>query len=237
MKKRDFLVFQGQNLKDEEKAVESIFVSMLKVLEIGGFDPKDSLVQMTALKQATEFWNKMKSDVEKAGVSKNIENLFNQSKKKTAISHLNSIVITHEEFSNLIILSDKIGYKHSLEVIELIPQDLENKKMPHLLHWDGSGEPYYEGETDMTTGELKRVITERKVMHVHFFQKETNWHCFYFTFKDIKGEHHNVEHMHYLSHLWTLDQNQVISNLRQKRHAQLGEHVKYKDAERKPFSF
>jgi hypothetical protein len=44
---------------------------------------------------------------------------------------------------------------------------------------------------------------EEKRVVAHMFSKGAKWHCFFFDFSDILGEHHAGPHLHYLSHRWT----------------------------------
>lgn len=233
-RKREFIVFKGRGLPDDQKAVQGMFTTILKYFEALGLNPEDQDVQIAAMQKAIQTWEDMKAEVEKEGPSPFIIKLFLAEGKRDALQITKNLKITHHEFSNLVILSNKIGYSHSQETIEILPPDLENRQIPSLLHWNGKDDLYHEGETDLSEGELKRLISERKVMHVHSFEKEDIWHCFYFTYSDIQGKHfQNLEHVHYISSLWTKSKEAVRENLKQKRHAQWGTHITYVHPDKK----
>ena len=155
--------------------------------------------------------------------------LINADTKNAATKLCKEITITHEQFSDFIQLSQEDGYEHELLRSEFLPNGIQKEEMPNLVHYEEGKEVYVGGETNLSEGQLKSAITQRKRIHVHFFDKNDDWHCFYFTFSDVKGDHWNEqEHIHYISKLWTLSKEAVKEALlSERRHRQVGEHVKY----------
>lgn len=59
------------------------------------------------------------------------------------------------------------------------------------------------GATEMSDGELRALLEQRKVVQARVYHKDNHWHCFYFTFKGLAGLESGVmgskPHYHYLS--------------------------------------
>ncbi len=59
------------------------------------------------------------------------------------------------------------------------------------------------GETDMSDGEMRGILEQRKVLQARVYHKGNIWHCFYFTFRGLAGAEPGVfggvPHYHYLS--------------------------------------
>jgi len=53
---------------------------------------------------------------------------------------------------------------------------------------------------------VRSLFEFRKQNHVHLFEAEKEWHCFYFSYGDIEDSKKNHwkggPHIHYTSHLW-----------------------------------
>lgn len=84
------------------------------------------------------------------------------------------------------------------------------------------------GRTTLSPSQLERVITQRKNIHAHLFEKQAQWHCFYFTFNDVQGSHGSMgSHIHYISSLWRLDLKKIWSEFEKKDHPWQGVHIPY----------
>lgn len=59
------------------------------------------------------------------------------------------------------------------------------------------------GDTNMTDGEMRALLEQRKVVQARIYHKGNIWHCFYFTFKGLNGLESGMmgskPHYHYLS--------------------------------------
>jgi hypothetical protein len=64
------------------------------------------------------------------------------------------------------------------------------------------------------------------------FTKGAKWHCFFFDYDDIGGEHHTGPHVHYLSHRWAvpgLERETVWAAFEERRQSLPREHISYID--------
>ena len=71
------------------------------------------------------------------------------------------------------------------------------------------------GPTEMTDGEMRALLEQRKVVQARVYHKGEHWHCFYFTYKGLAGEESGAmgvkPHYHYLSDKYGLTR-QTLEN-------------------------
>lgn len=95
------------------------------------------------------------------------------------------------------------GYLLDIYHEEKYPQKFNEKRHPLLFHRKEDGTIEKMGTTDMTEGEMRALLEQRKVIQARVYHKNKNWHCFYFTFKGLAGEESGLmgskPHYHYLS--------------------------------------
>ncbi len=137
------------------------------------------------------------------------------------------MTLHQSEFSNMVYLSKSLGYDHTLEIIELIPEKFPKDKIPSFIHYNRDGEIVVNEPTPLTDGELKEIVLMRRVMHIHLLESSQAWHCFFFTFRDIQGEHWSDCHLHYISSLWGKSKESTLIDLRGRSHNVRSEHVKF----------
>ena len=96
-----------------------------------------------------------------------------------------------------------LGYLLDVYHEEKHPVKFDAKKHPYIIKENEDGSVETIGVTDMTEGEMKALLQQRKVVQARIYHKDTTWHCFYFTFKGLAGEESGVmgskPHYHYLS--------------------------------------
>lgn len=99
--------------------------------------------------------------------------------------------------------SQELGYLLDIYHEEKYPVKFEEKKKPvaYSMEEDGSIETI--GFTEMTEGEMRSLLEQRKVVQARIYHKGEHWHCFYFTLKGLAGEESGMmgakPHYHYLS--------------------------------------
>ena len=95
------------------------------------------------------------------------------------------------------------GYLLDIYHEEKYPEKFNEKRHPLLFHRKEDGTIEKMGTTDMTEGEMRALLEQRKVIQARVYHKNSNWHCFYFTFKGLAGEENGFmgskSHYHYLS--------------------------------------
>ena len=232
MTRSKFLVFDSKGSDPDETGLMIHVETAHQLLLASGF-PDDEITAAAAHEFGLKNWKRMADEIKNRGISSGIKRLLAAKDKSEATRVCSEIEISHSDFSDFIVLSRAEKFKHSLRTFEIIPEDLKGKKLPKLVHLKKTGELHIEGDTELTEGQLKHLIQNRKNMHVHIFDLDKVWHCFYFTFGDLKGNHWTSQHLHYFSHLWTYSREKIYENLSQKRHSQTGEHIKYSLTEEK----
>lgn len=99
--------------------------------------------------------------------------------------------------------AQELGYLLDIYHEEIYPEKFDEKKKPvaYSKKEDGSIETI--GHTEMTEGEKRALLEQRKVVQARIYHKGEHWHCFYFTFKGLAGEESGVmgakPHYHYIS--------------------------------------
>lgn len=95
------------------------------------------------------------------------------------------------------------GYLLDIYHEEKYPEKFNEKRHPLLFHRKEDGTIEKMGTTDMTEGEMRALLEQRKVIQARVYHKNSNWHCFYFTFKGLAGEENGFmgskSHYHYFS--------------------------------------
>lgn len=96
-----------------------------------------------------------------------------------------------------------MGYLLDVYHEEKYPVKFDQKKHPCVLNQTDDGTMETLGETDMTEGEMRAFLEQRKVVQARIYHRNNHWHCFYFTFKGLAGEESGMmgskPHYHYLS--------------------------------------
>ena len=115
--------------------------------------------------------------------------------------------------------AQELGYKLDIYHIETIPSIYENKQKPMLFmeHKDGAVEKM--GETNMSDGQLKAILDQRKVIQARIYHKDSIWHCFYYTFKSLNGQEPgdlgSKPHYHYLSNKFGMCIEYILERIKQ----------------------
>ena len=95
------------------------------------------------------------------------------------------------------------GYLMDIYHEEKYPEKFNEKKHPVLFHQKEDGTIEKMGQTEMTDGEMRAMLEQRKVIQARVYHKGNIWHCFYFTYKGLAGKEVGLmglkPHYHYLS--------------------------------------
>ena len=166
-------------------------------------------------------------DVEDEGYCKRVENvevhenflkLLETTRKKDQITLLKGMSITPQQLMSFIFKSYKdYNYLYSRYTFENLSKDLYDKKTPKFAAILNDGTIETIGDTDLTTGQVKKMITERKVIIAHLFDRGNDWHCLFTTYNSIGGkENHNngQPHYHYFSSAFGIKRDEFIESMR-----------------------
>lgn len=100
-------------------------------------------------------------------------------------------------------LAQEIGYLLDVFHIEIIPRVFQYKKLPMCFTQENDGSFRKIGTTDLSEGEMRGILEQRKVLQMRVYHRESTWHCFYFTHRGLAGKepgtYGSVPHYHYIS--------------------------------------
>lgn len=199
-------------IHDQEGVIQAnvdIYKSYLEAMGIKITPEVERYIFTYCCKQQEEFDRQTALE----GISDSVITLFSFKKKRETVKFCRGIAVTEHELFLLAHNCLQIGFKHKSKFTEFIPQvrkvldsdiaDMKNGKPRQFLM------------------KVSRIIEERKRYHVHLFERGSEWHCFYFTYRDMdtgKGSHwRHGSHIHYISYLWpNLKKRQVWDSFKQR---------------------
>lgn len=142
------------------------------------------------------------------------ENLSN----KDRIKLLKNVSITPTDILWLNKETQEMGYLLDIYHEEKYPGKFDDRKHPLLFHKKKDGTIEKMGPTDMTEGEMRALLEQRKVVQARVYHKGNTWHCFYFTYKGLAGEESGImgskPHYHYLSDKSGIKWDELVSRIR-----------------------
>ena len=178
-------------------------------------------------KLTTDFYVKLaKEEIEKEKfwetkegieVPENFLKLLETTRKKDQVSLLKGLSINPDQLISLIFKSfNDHHYLYSRYRFENLPKDLDDKKRPKVADISKEGVIKTVGETELTEGQVKKMINERKVIIAHFFDRGDDWHCLFITYNSIDGRenHKNGQpHFHYISSAFGITRDDFIKSM------------------------
>jgi hypothetical protein len=158
-----------------------------------------------------------------------IATIFAFTRKKDLERHIENIVITRDDLARASYSSDLSGYSHQLKSFEYIPQTIKDK-IPDV------GGLLSSGDIKKAVGITNGIFGSRRLSFAHLFEKESEWHIFYFDHRDISEDAENHwkfgAHIHFVNHLWAnLKKDEVWDSLAGRSNKAYGAHIRYKKYE------
>ena len=96
-----------------------------------------------------------------------------------------------------------LGFLLNIYHEEKSPEKFKEKNIPLLIHKKKDNDIEKMGTTDMTEGEMRALLEQRKIIQARIYHKNNVWHCFYFTYKGLAGNESGLmggkPHYHYFS--------------------------------------
>jgi len=214
-------------VKDEEGAILADAEIYKATLQANGIVVTPEIEQQILLllrKRQAEFDQQVSS----LGIPDRLKTLLEFTKKSKAVAYCKSIILPEKELGILIKNCSQIRFTHRSKFKEFVPQDRE------ILDADISA--MKKGNPRQFVSKFDRILKERKVNHIHLFERGKEWHCFYFSYSDIESskESHwkRGSHLHYVSYLWpNLRKRQVWESFDKRNVAIQGVHIKLKPLE------
>lgn len=190
------------------------------------------------IRKAKEMLDGFFEKFENTDVHPNYLKLLETEKKKDQIKLLRGMTLNPDQLMSLIFKSyTQFGYLYSKYHIRHLPKGFEDRKLPKIFRMNDDDTIEKVGETDLSDGELKHVIEHRKVIVSHFFEKGDIWHCFFLTYRSVRGEENWREgqpHHHYISSTFGISKNDFIESMRTGNYKSTPVHIELLDYGNQP---
>lgn len=150
-------------------------------------------------------------------------------RKKDQISLLKGFSTTVFDLLRFFIEANiKYNYLLGMTKGHFIPKDLSNKKLPLLIHYTDDDSIILKGETDLSEGEEKRLVEQRKVIIAYIIDNGENWMSFFGTYNSIFGKEsyqNNHSHLHFISNLWGITKDDFIASVKSGTYRETSVHI------------
>ena len=177
-----------------------------------------SIAQELLLKRATEAWNEMYQTINESGFPANLIALLGSDKKKNQIRLLRGLSINSFQLLAFIFKACSTnGFVYSQYIAKHHHNGVNPAELPLIINTENDKVEHI-GNTTLTDGELKQVVDHRKVIVAKFLDKGDEWHCFFTTYKSLRGDEKNWKngqpHLHYISNSFGMSRIDVLDSLK-----------------------
>ena len=167
-------------------------------------------------------------ELDSQGIPNTLKRLLEIRKKREVIKYCKSITLSEDDLVLLMYNCKKIGFSWRSKFKEFVPK--------HLKITDCEVDELKQEKPQKLRKKVKSIFEERKKVCIHLFEKGSEWHCFYYSDKDMEtGETSHFilgPHLHYISHLWTGYKKQQVWEAFDKRKIEFeGVHIKLNPSE------
>jgi hypothetical protein len=179
-------------------------------------DILEPILQRRAIKDWTSHFNQLMT-IEIPDV---LIKLLNTPIKKDQLKLLKNITFTTYLLQAYIFKAFlSHGFLFSHYVWRHNPSGVDSDDIPTFAYKDKDSKIIKVGETNLTDGQIKAVIEQRHVVNAKFLDKGNIWHCFFTTYKSLKGEENGgIPHLHYISSGFGRSREEVIYQLQRKNY-------------------
>ena len=189
--------------------------------------------------EATNHWQEMLQKYKADEVSNGFFKLFGTTKKEEQEYLLKGQILTPDVLVGLLIKAEEQGFTLSQYSHKYSQKGVDLSKMPFAYQVKENGEVQTYGETELSDGQLKQAIEHRKVNVAKILDKGDEWHCFFVTFKSLRGEEtwfgEKQPHYHYISNAFGIQRTEVVNQIKSEKY-KLGNlpHIKLEDYGNQP---
>ncbi len=138
------------------------------------------------------------SAISAIGIPAGIRQLLEASKKSKAGTIARDLTVTEFDLFLLLKNQGQMGFEHRSKFPDYVPD--------HLAITDLDTLGIREGRLRKVSKKLNSLFIQRRHIHVHLLERDSEWHCIYFSYEDAESvaENHwkHGPHFHYVSHLW-----------------------------------
>lgn len=103
-------------------------------------------------------------------------------------------------------LAQCAGFLVDVDRVEYHPEKFNLRQVPKCYSQKEDQSIEAVGNTNMSDGELRALLVERKAIQTRIYHKGDSWHCFYYTYRGLSGneagENGGRPHYHYISNKW-----------------------------------
>ena len=182
-------------IKDTEGSIQ-VYTEIIKsALQANGILVTPDIEQeiISYFRQQEEEYDRQ---INSEGIPEKLKTLLSFTKKSKLVVYCKRIQISEDELFLLIHNCSQIGFKHQSRFTQFVP--------PSRKLLDSDIADMKQGNTSKFTSKIHRIFEERKNYMVHLFERSKEWHCFYYTYKDMDDKSHwrLGPHLHYVSYLW-----------------------------------
>jgi hypothetical protein len=195
---------------------QMILRGILKEELNGGKKPSEESRQICI--EATIHWQEMLQQFKAVEIPNGFLKLFGTNKKAEQENLLKDHILTPDILMSLLIKAEEQGYTLSQYSSEFSQKGVDLSKMPFAYQVKENGEVQTFGETVLSDGQLRHAIEHRKVKVAKILDKGDEWHCFFATFKSLRGEEtwlgEQQPHFHYISSAFGIDRAEVVRQIK-----------------------
>lgn len=182
----------------------------------------DYIISKVALQKGIEAWQEDYKKIMKQNLPEKIFDILEATEKKEQIKLLRGVSFTTEELMLFIFKAwENFGFTYSMYTSQHHHNGLDESLMPRFAYKEEDGDITTVGKTRLTDGAIKHAIEYRTVTIARFLDKGNIWHCFFYSYKSLKGKEKGwggKPHIHYISHNWGLSREEVLSQLKNKNY-------------------
>jgi hypothetical protein len=182
----------------------------------------EHIMNKVILDAVIKHWNEQLENWKKVIIPESFLKLLEGNlKKREQEKLLRGANITPNQLMAFLITAGEKGFLFSQYRGEHKPNSLNITQLPNVIHLD-KDEIKTVGETSLTDGQLKQVLSHRSVTIAKFLDKEQEWHCFFITYDSIGGKEkwkNGQPHYHYISDKWGIPREDVVKQLKSKTYS------------------
>jgi hypothetical protein len=178
----------------------------------------EEIIKKKFTQNALRHWLKIYNEILSEKLPANLIDILTCNNKSEQFKILRNIKLSRSGLTLLTFKAfEEFGFTYSTYRIEHLPSGINPKDLPSVAYKEHDGSITIAGNTILTRVELKRIIEQRKVVILKFMEKDSLWHCFFYTQNALLGKEAGKahRHMHYVSNCWNFSREEALQKLRE----------------------
>lgn len=206
---RDFVTLSTQN----NPALQALALQL---------DNPEKTIARLSIKNGIETWNELYQEIMGRTLPEKLFDILENASKKDQVKILKGMALSGDDLMFFIFKAwINYNFTYSTYSFEHAQTGLDIKEMPLFAYTDGEKLKTV-GKTNLTEGQIKQAIEHRQYLVSKFLDKGEKWHCFFLTFKSIRGGEkawkNGKPHLHFISHTWGYTREHVLKQLQSKKY-------------------